>query len=372
MFVVEKSTTTDFNHLDCLERSALYYLAANKSTDLSKFPLDKLNMSLLLGTDDMEYPIELLLKNGNLSNAKLIWSAMREQENFQNYATVSNFKRLKYHAFLSRNIQVHDWVDSLAVRTFKLDKKKINSFYTGENSIDLGLFIDQALIYSDYFFDLSLIDKSITESDFLSFLKSWQNMMSKELGIQPDIQPIFHGLSGLVPMDDVLYLSRFFTNSFWFQFWSKKLSYDELDKVLMRQDIIGSFLDINHPKRFQSNFIVDYGDLNGLQGQMLDRARFILSNLSVFQLTVENITDFPVNYDLFFPNVDFLELRWIDEDMTTFAVGNDLLGIHTIKFTGIKEIQFPLNTGKINLKTIIVPQDAELLNLPKGIKVMYE
>jgi hypothetical protein len=331
-----------------------------------------MDKSVFLGTDDIEYPIELLLKNGDLANARLLWSAMREQENFQDYATAANFKRLKFHAFLSKNTKVHDWVDSLAVRTFKLDKKKINSFYTGDNSIDLGLFIDQALIYSDYFFNLSQIDKSITESDFLSFLKSWQNVMSKELGIEPNIQPTFHGLSGLIPMDDVLYISRFFTNSFWFQFWTEKLSNDELDKVQMRQEILGSFLDINHPKRFQSNFIVDYGDLSGLRGQMLDRARFILSNLSVCQLTVENITDFPMNYDLFFPNVNFLELRWIDEEMPTFAVDNNFLGINTIKFTGVKEIQFPLNTGKINLKTVIVPEDAELLNLPKGVKVFYE
>lgn len=370
--IMEKSTSADFNHVDCLGNSALHYLASNKNLDLSKFPIEKMSVALLSGSEEMEYPIELLLKNSNVAGAKTLWKAMREDQNFQSYATAQNFKRLKYQALVSRNMQASEWVDSLVVKTFQWDKKKMYSFYLDEKSFDLSMFVDEALTHANYFFDLSLFDKNTTEPNFLSALKSWQNLMSKELGIQPNIKPTFHGISGLISFADLRYICRFFTNNYWTAFWVKKLTNDALEKTLDMQDPFYAFLDMSYPKKFQTHFNVDFDDLSGYRGETLDRLRFILAELPVIQLTVKNVIDIPVDYQTLFPNLDFIEIQWTDETMPIYGVGRDLLSCKTIKFVGMSEIQFPLNIGKINLETIIVPTDADLVDLPKGVKVIYE
>jgi hypothetical protein len=297
---------------------------------------------------------------------------MREHDNFQNYANTNNFRRLKYHALLSRNEQTNAWVDSLVVKTFKWDKKKVYGFYLEGKSFDLTPFIDDALMYANYFFDLSLLDKNSTETNFLSFLKSWQNLMSKELAIQPNIQPTFHGLSGLVAFAELRYISRFFTHQFWNSFWLKKMSDDALENVLNKQDPFWNFLDMPYPKNFQAHYTVEFDDLIGYRGETQERLRFILSELPVFQLTVKNVTDNPLEYLSLFPNLNFIELLWTDENMPFYNVGRDLLNCQTIKFVGPKEIEFPRNVGKVKLESIIIPADAELINLPKGVKVVYE
>jgi hypothetical protein len=370
--IMEKSTSADFNHVDCLGNTALHYLSSSKNVDLSKFPVDKMRSALFSGDDDMEYPIELLVKNGNLAGARVIWSAMREHENFENYETIANFKRLKYHALLSRNDQAHAWVDSLVVKTFKVEKKKVHAFYMEDGSFDLNIFIDGALMASNYFFDLKLIDKNAKETNFLAFLNSWQKLINKELGIQQNIKPTIHSASGLVSISDLRYLGRFYTHQYWNSLLSKKISADDLEKIQTQQDPFWNFLDLPFPKKFQTNFHVEFDNLSGYRDETNERFKFILSELNIFQLTVKNVRDQPIEFTTLFPNLQHLEIQWIDKDMPLFNVGRDLLSCKTIKFVGMSEIQFPQNIGKINLETIIVPTDAELVDLPKGLKVLYE
>lgn len=366
--ILEKSKMEDFAHVDCLGRNALYYLASNKNADLSKFPLDKMRNNLLSGNESVEFPIEQQLKFGNLNNVKLLWNLMKDDADFSEYASESNFRRLKYHALLSKNNLANDWIDSLTAKTFKQDKNKLHHFYRNEKSYDLNKFVDESMTYSEFFFDLKILSKNATDNNFLNFLKSWQTTIYKELGLNPQIQPTYHGRTGLLSFEELKYVSYFFTN----QFWEKNLKPDALEKLITKQEPFFYMIDVPYPKKYEMNFNIDYDILNGHIGESLERIKFVLSELPVLNLTVKNVTDFNIEYTSFFPNLDFLEIQWTDTEMPEYYVNPDLMNCKSIKFVGMREIQFPQNLGMFKLEKIIVPLDAEIINKPKSIKVIYE
>jgi ankyrin repeat protein len=370
--IMEKSTSADFNHLDCLGNTALHYLASNKTVDLSKFPIEKMNNQLFTRNEETLYPIDYALQIGDLNNIKLLWSLMNKHDNFAKYSAKEQYIRLRYYASISGNNQTLEWVDNIVLTTFHWNDKKLHNFYHDDNKFDLTEYLDKALMISEYFFDLKLLDPSVKETTYQSLINSWQNLINEELNLKLKLKLDFHKTTNLLSFKDLKYTNQFFLDYYWYNLFNEKQNPKQLESTLELQTTFFYFSDLPSPKTTQSNYVVDFDFLIGFNGTLEDRMKFFLTQLNVSSLTVKDAFDFNFEYYDLFPKLSFIEIQWTNLASKEYYLTLDLLKCKTIKLIGVQKTIFPPNIGKINLETIIVPTDAELVDLPKGVKVLYE
>lgn len=369
--IADKSSEADFNHKDCIGRTVLHDLAENNQIAFFKTHKDKFNASLLSGNKDLEYPIEIAIKNSYVDLTKMLWTAMRNDKLALANFTEDNYRRLKYHAQTSKNPTLNQWVDSVIVKSNKIDKNDLFQFMLSAKQFDLMKYVDEALYLSDMFLDLSLTRSTVPEKNFLEYLKSYQNFKSTKLGIQPVSQPTFHGRSGLIPMSDIQYISLFFMDNYWNTKWMKIFSDAQMDDLTNRQLPFIYFSETNIPGKFQSTFTIGFEFITGFEGTLFEQAAYIFSTLNVYELSVKNVTDLPADYKLFFPRLQFLEIDWVDPGLKDFQVSQELLTIKELKITGIESITFPPGSVSSGLEKIHISATTVVQNLPRGVKVVY-
>lgn len=368
---IQKTSDEQLIHLDCLGKSVLHYYAQNtqmSSLDMNKF---QKTTSFFLGDDELEFPIELAAISGNLSRVKDYWNAMKLTDSLSNYANDANFRRLKYHAVLSKNVSLSQWVDSVTTKFLKLDKQQLGSFYLGNEPYNLSYFLNEGLTLSALFLDIKKNYKDAVPSTFLEIIKLHQTKLQTEVGIQLPIQPTFHGRSKLIPLRDMIYISRFINHPKWTSSWFGSLSPQKLLDFEQILEPTWDFVMLKHPSKFQCNYVIDEAELLGYRGDELEQATYILSQLPVLFLKVKQVTDLSFDLRFFFPKIQFVEIEWSDAENKEIALSNELLALRELKFTGVEKIIFPSNYIGKELEKIHIGGETTLENLPKGVKVVY-
>lgn len=369
--IAEKSSEADFNHKDCIGRTVLHDLVENNHIAFFNVHKNRFNPSLLSGNENLEYPIEIAIKHGYVDLTKMLWTAMKNNSLTPESFTADNYRRLKYHAQLSKNATLNQWVDSVIVKSNKIDKNDLFQFMLSAKQYDLMKYMDDALYLSDIFLDLSSTRSNVPEKNFLEYLKSYQNFKLKSLGVQPVSQPTFHGRSGLIPIADMKYISKFFTDNYWNKKWMKIFSEAQMEDLTNRQLPLYYFSDTNIPGKFQSAFSIGFEFIIGFEGDLFEQAAYLFSTLNVHELSVKNVTDHPVNFKLYFPRLQYLEIDWVEPNLKDFQVNPELLTIKELKINGIESITFPRGSVSSGLEKIHVSSTTVVQNLPRGVKVVY-
>ncbi len=371
-YVISKSDLAAFNHKSCLEKTALDYAAAYKDKSVLKHFIEKFSDKVFEVKETEEHPLELMLKRGNVNEARQLWAKMKEKEQFKILSMMHLLPRMRFHAVQSRNEACVRWVDSLFMITNSPGKDNVSIYLLENQPYDLTNFIDESLNITDNFLDLRTLQSDIKERSFLELLKAYQSMLGTFLNINPGIMPTFQGRSRLITYEDLTYVCGFFVNKYWLPLITKSLKPEQIEMLQEKQEIFYMFWDIQMPEAFKSNFIINFDDLVSYQGETLDRIQFLLSSLQVQQLAVREVTAFEFDYTQYFPYLNFIEIQWTNTEYTSYYLQSNLLNCTEIRFKGIKELQMPNLPKGAKLKKIYVPKNTKIVNLPKGFNVIYE
>lgn len=369
-FVIQSSSDEVFLHLDCFGKSVLHYMAEYNHIELYQDKNMILSQYFIVGDENLPFPIELAAANGHLEMVRLLWSDMKSHEDYQNYFNDMNIRRLNSKVLGSKNVALNSFVDSLVLKLKQLNRVDLMSFYLGEQPYDLNSFIDEALIYSDYFFDLTKMTENPMKANFLEFLKVYQKYKNEKIGVNTGIEPTFHGRSGLIFFDHLGYISSFFTNFFWNSYWTEFLSQKEMEELDEKQDPFFNFASFLMPPKYQNSFSIDHAELTGFQGYKLERLIFFLSELDIQYLRVNNVENLPTDYALFFPRLQYLELLYMESEDPVEAIV-DLFYVKELKISGVDSLVFLRKPEVYKLERLHVSSETVIENLPKGVKVSY-
>ena len=369
-FVVQNSSDEAYRNVDCAGKSVLHYVAEFNHIGLFNEKNTLLSTQFFQTDKFSNLPLEMAIEKGHYMLSKAIWEKMKESAEFATYTNESNLKKLKYHAIKSKNNETNLWIDKIISSTHSLSAAQLGSFYLGKTPEDLTRIIDEMLIASDLFFDLSPLGNNIESKNFLQLIRDFQNYKSRKLNVSASIEPTFHGRSKMLPIEDVLYLSKFFSDFFWNQRWTEKLNGIELDELDMRIMPFVFFSEIKYPEKQKNSFSVDFALLNGFTGDYFERIVFIMNNLDVHFLKVQEVYDWNLDYLLFFPNLQYIDLVWKGQD-EDFMISQDLLVIPEVKIQNVQSVHFQQGSVSFKMERLHVPAETVIENLPKGVKVSY-
>lgn len=370
--VISKSDAKAFEHVDCLWKSALNYAAANRDVSFMSHFLKRTELNTRLGGENMEYPIESLLRRGNLKEAKAIWVMMKKSATDEPLDYLTLMPRFRYHAVLSRNSASVQWVDSVYNSHATIKQGYVSPHLASMEPFDLNQFIDNSIEFSEYQLDLQLLVMDAKDKTFLELLKSYQSMLGTFLQLNPGIQPTFHSRSKLISYEDLLYVSRLYSSRFWFPIFQARLKPNQMEMLQDKQEVFQGFLDMKMPKPFQSNFKVSFEELTGYDGELLDKLTYLINGLNVQQLTVTDVSGFELDYSKFFPYLNFLDIQWTNTEYKTFYIQKNLLYCSEIRFKGISELHLPNLPKDANLSRIYVAKGTKVVNAPRGFDIVYE
>jgi len=369
--LLTKAQNKDYKHVDCIGQTSLHHFVTFEDLDLLKSVFPIVQDQLFIKSDLGFLPIEVALGAGKLEVVNYLWSEMKKSDELETVYNIPSLKKMQAIAIQSNSNKSYDWVENLINEYIKSISLSNIDFYSDSTSFDLSAYIDQCFMMSSYFDDFALYNQEPKTDRFQSLIDQYFSLMASEAKIDLNLQKQVKFSSSDIASVEFKYAIDFLTYPNLIKQINSKLNEEQvlaLEELLIPLDF---FKDNQMPKSSQTEFTIDNELIFGAQNEFLAQVDLYCTNFFIVKLSVKNVTNSSVDYQLIFPELKIVELNYSGALENELFVEPHFNKYEELIILGARKLRFPPSLSKNQLTQISVQKGTEIINLPSGLKVVY-